>query len=152
MKIFVVDTNIVFSGILNTNSKIGQILIKAPGGAIFYSSSFLRTEINRHRPKLQEITRLSTNELIELESLVTHKITFIDEDLVSEEWLLQAEELLFDIDIDDAPFLALAMQMGCMIWTGDKKLRMGLLQKGYKGVLNTEEVDYLLQEIEKQGE
>ncbi len=86
--------------------------------------------------------------MIELESLVTHKITFIDEDLVAEEWLLQAEELLFDIDIDDAPFLALAMQLGCMIWTGDKKLRTGLLQKGYKGVLNTEEVGYLLQEIQ----
>jgi predicted nucleic acid-binding protein len=51
MKILVVDTNIVFSGMLNTDSKIGQLLIKAPGGAEFYSSDFLRAEIRRHRPK-----------------------------------------------------------------------------------------------------
>jgi predicted nucleic acid-binding protein len=30
MKNLVVDSNIVFSGILNTNSKIGQLLTKAP--------------------------------------------------------------------------------------------------------------------------
>jgi predicted nucleic acid-binding protein len=146
MNIFVVDTNIVFSGILNTNSKIGQILIKGPGGATFFSTTFLRSEISRHRPKLQKITRLDMDDLLELESLVTHKIIFIDESLVAEEWILKAEELLFDIDIDDAPFLALALQMDCKIWTGDKKLREGLLQKGFNAVLNTEELDALLQE------
>lgn len=147
MKILVADTNIVFSGILNTDSKIGQILIKAPGNVEFYSSDFLRTEIYRHRPKLLKINRLSPNELLEIEALDTHKITFIHEDLVAGEWLEQAENLLQDIDPDDAPFLALALQLGCKLWTGDKKLRDGLRQKGFADVLNTEEVYALLQKL-----
>jgi predicted nucleic acid-binding protein len=111
MNIFVVDTNIVFSAILNTNSRIGQILIKSPGGVTFYSTNFLQHEIRRHRPKLEKITRLSQEELIELEALVTRKVTFIDQELVTDEWLLKAESMLVGIDIDDAPFLALALQL-----------------------------------------
>ncbi|MFN0215288.1 MAG: PIN domain-containing protein [Saprospiraceae bacterium] len=71
MKTFVVDSNIVFSGILNTNSKIGQLLIKAPGSAVFYSCDFLQIEIRRHHLKLAKITKVSPDELDELESLAT---------------------------------------------------------------------------------
>lgn len=76
---------------------------------------------------------------------MTHKITFIREELVAGKWLEKAEDLLHDIDPDDTPFLALALQLGCKLWTGDKKLRVGLLQKGFSDVLNTDEVFDLLQ-------
>lgn len=51
MKILVVDTNIVFSGMLNTDSKIGQLLIKAPAAqnfipVIFYARKFDDTGLN----------------------------------------------------------------------------------------------------------
>lgn len=149
MKHLVVDSNIVFSGILNTNSRIGQLLIKAPGAAVFYSCEFLQTEIRRHRSKLEKITKLSTEELDELESLVTQKIRFINETLLDEDILEQAESLAEDIDPDDAPFLALAMQLNAKFWTGDKKLREGLRRKGFFHVLNTEEVHEWLIEVEE---
>ncbi|MBL7796195.1 MAG: hypothetical protein JNJ90_06805 [Saprospiraceae bacterium] len=44
MKKLIIDSNIVFSGILNIDSKIGQILIKSPGDAVFYSCDFLKHE------------------------------------------------------------------------------------------------------------
>ncbi len=149
MKTLVVDSNIVFSGILNTNSKIGQLLIKAPGGAVFYSCDFLQIEIRRHHPKLAKITKLSADELEELESLVTQKIRFINEILLDDDILEQAESMVEDIDPDDAPFLALAMQLNAKLWTGDKKLRDGLIQKGFSDVLNTEEVHEWLKAIEE---
>jgi predicted nucleic acid-binding protein len=95
--------------------------------------------------KLTQTGSLTPDELLELETLVTHKITFIREELVAGEWLEKAEDLLHDIDPDDTPFLALALQLGCKLWTGDKKLRVGLLQKGFSDVLNTDEVFDLLQ-------
>jgi predicted nucleic acid-binding protein len=140
MKNLVVDSNIVFSGILNTDSKIGQLLIKAPGSAVFYSCEFLHREIRHHRPKLEKITKLSATEVDELEMLVTRKIRFINDTLLNEDILAQAEALVEDIDPDDAPFLALAIQLNAKFWTGDKKLREGLLHKGYLDVLNTNEV------------
>jgi len=75
----VVDTNIVFSAILNTNSRIAQILIYQNPKFQFYSCDYLQTEILRHRDKLIKLTRLSADELTELESFITQNITFINE-------------------------------------------------------------------------
>jgi len=146
MKKLVVDSNIAFSGILNTDSKIGQILLKAPGEAAFFSCDFLKSEIREHRPKLLKITKLPPGNLDELESLVLQKVQFISETLLDVDVLDKAEDVLADIDPDDAPFLALAWQLEAKLWSGDKKLRDGLLKKGYTDVLNTQEVHAWLTE------
>jgi len=51
MKI-IVDTNIVFSAILNSNSRIGKILLNSKGHFQFFSCNYLWIEIQRHRNKL----------------------------------------------------------------------------------------------------
>ncbi len=70
MKI-VVDTNIVFSGILNSTGKIGKILIHSKSHFQFYSCSFLRIELLKHRVKLLKLTKLNGESLEELQNLVT---------------------------------------------------------------------------------
>ncbi|KAA0989472.1 hypothetical protein FXO21_04515 [Dyadobacter sp. UC 10] len=47
MKI-VVDTNVVFSGILNSSSRIGHILIDSKKHFEFFSCDFLQFEILKH--------------------------------------------------------------------------------------------------------
>ena len=103
MKI-IVDTNIVFSAILNSSSRIGKVLLNSKGHFQFYTCDFLRTEIQRHRNKLLKLTKLADNDLIELEVLVTHNITFIFERLLPQDLLLQTEKLLKSIDSNDTPF------------------------------------------------
>ena len=44
----IVDANIVFSGILNTKSKIGHILINEKNHFQFIAPDFLRIEIRNH--------------------------------------------------------------------------------------------------------
>ena len=56
MKI-VVDTNIVFSAILNSNGKIGDLLLNSGKYIDFYSSEYLRYEIENHDEKLSKISR-----------------------------------------------------------------------------------------------
>ncbi|TZF85013.1 hypothetical protein FW774_08590 [Pedobacter sp. BS3] len=51
----IVDANIVFSGILNTNSKIGDLLINSKPYFTFIAPGFLRTEIRNHYPRLVKI-------------------------------------------------------------------------------------------------
>ena len=121
MKI-IVDTNIVFGVILNSGSRIGKILLRQKGNFQFYSCNYLRTEILRHRFKLLELTKLTQDELTELERLVTHNITFIDERLLPRELLLKAENLLKAIDPNDTPFVALAQHLDGKLWTGDMQL------------------------------
>ena len=78
----VVDTNIVFSAILNSSSTIGKILLRPHEHLQFYSCNYLRIEIKKHRAKLLKLTKLSEADLTELEEIVTQRITFIDERLI----------------------------------------------------------------------
>jgi predicted nucleic acid-binding protein len=58
MKI-IVDANIIFSGILNANGKIGDLLINSDGFFSFIAPDFLRTEIYGHYDKLVKISGMT---------------------------------------------------------------------------------------------
>ena len=146
----IVDTNIVFSAILNSSSRIGKILLNSKGHFQFYSCDYLRTEINRHRNRLLKLTKLSEDELAELESLVTHNITFIDVRLLPQDLLKQTEILLKSIDPNDTPFVALTKHLEGKLWTGDMQLYNGLKTKRFKDILTTAELSILLDDLERE--
>lgn len=148
MKI-VVDTNIVFSAILNSTGRIGQILITSKSNFQFYSCVFLKTELNRHQDKLLKLTKLSIEELEELQDLITKNITFIHESLLPEKTIIAAEKLLIDVDLNDSVFVALTKNLKAKLWTGDKELIKGLKSKKFKDVFTTGEILEILERIEK---
>jgi len=43
----------------------------------------------------------------------------------------KAYDLCFDVDIKDTPFVSLSIDLAIPLWTGDKKLKDGLKQKGF---------------------
>lgn len=139
MKI-IVDTNIVFSGVLNTESNIGRILIDSKNYFEFYSINFLKTELFKHRRKLLNLTAVSEEELDELINLITNKIYFIDEEIISPNQIQEASELIYNTDSSDIPFLALTMYLKGKLWTGDKVLIKALRKNGFNDLLNTKEV------------
>ena len=135
----VVDTNIVFSAILNSQSWIGQILLHSSKSLKFYSPRFLQIEIQNHIQKIRKLTNLSENEVHELIATLYTKIHFISEEFISSETLLIGEELTKDVDFDDVMFIALALHLNCKLWTGDKVLMNSLKQKGFKKFILTNE-------------
>jgi predicted nucleic acid-binding protein len=50
----VVDTNIAFSAILNTDSRIARIILQSRARLNFYSTDLLLLEIEEHKNKLKE--------------------------------------------------------------------------------------------------
>lgn len=146
MKI-IVDTNIVFSAILNTSSSIGKILIGSENYFEYYSCDFLRLEISKHRKKLQRLTHLSFKEIAELESLVTENITFINEKHIPNKIISETETLLAKIDITDTPFVSLTKHLKGKLWTGDKKLINGLKTKKFINTITTKEISILFDKI-----
>jgi len=147
MKI-IVDTNIVFSALLNSNSRIGRLLLNSRNYFEFYSCKYLQIEIQHHFNKIRSYSHLKEEELIELINLIESKIFFIDEKLLPETVILRAKELVEDIDFDDFAFVAIANYLKAFLWTGDKVLVDGLRGKGYKNVITTSELSRLLEEQE----
>ena len=88
--------------------------------------------------------------IAELEEIVTQRITFIDERLISQKLIESTSEKLQDIDENDTVFVALADLLKAKLWTGDKQLYNGLKGKNYKTILSTAELSLLLADLESQ--
>jgi len=136
----VVDTNIVFSGILNSNGKIGELLLNSKNHFQFFSVDYLKKELQNHQDKILRITGYDEEELVEVKDIIVSKIKFIRDSLIPKEDLLLAEEFLLDIDPDDITFLGLSIHLGATLWTGDKALMGGLKNKGFLDVITTKEL------------
>lgn len=139
MKI-IVDANIVFSGILNTNGKIGDLLINSKKRFDFIAPDFLRTEIKKHYSKLAKISKLTLEQIQESEFQICQDITFISEEQIKiSSWRI-AEKLVAGVDPNDAHYIAYAKHFKCKIWSGDKALIKGLAKKDFTNFISTDEL------------
>ncbi len=118
----VVDTNIVFSAVLNSDSRIARILVGSGSRFTMYSCHFLEAELLKHRSKLRRLTKLSEDDLDEVIAKATRNIRFIHEETIPATRFADAERLLEGNDLKDAPFVALALHLDAQLWTGDKRL------------------------------
>ncbi len=136
----VIDTNIIFSAILNTEGAIADLLL-SDNPFDFYAPSYIWNELSEHENKLLKMLKLKFEEqLHELKFMITQNIRFISEFQISEDTWGKAHSLTADIDFDDIAFIALTFHLDGILWTGDKKLRSGLAHKGFTSVINTQEL------------
>jgi len=136
----IVDANIVFSGILNSDGKIGDLLINSGNTFKFISPYFLRIEIQRHHEKLLKISKLTLEHLLESEYQICKSINFIsDEQISSKNWNI-ANDLVFDVDEKDISYVAFSKQFKSKIWSGDISLIKGLANKGFTNFISTNEL------------
>lgn len=127
----VLDTNIAFSAILNSNNVIAKIIFLSRGRINFYSTRQLLDEINEHKDKLKRISKATDEQINQSIDLIASRIRFIDVRLIPSEILSRAEELTIDVDVDDTEFVALTEHIKGSFWTGDKELKSGLIAKGW---------------------
>lgn len=135
MKI-IIDSNIVFSAILNSQGKIGN------GSKFFkfFTVGLLKQEIEEHKDKILSISGFTNQQFRQSFQSITNRITFVDEILISDKDLNKAIALVADIDENDALFVALTNHLNGKLWTGDKKLTSGLKQKGFPKTISTTEL------------
>jgi predicted nucleic acid-binding protein len=136
----IIDSNIVFSAILNTDSRIGQIIINGAKHYRFYAPDYIRTEIIQHKEKIMQLAKLDDLRFIETYDLIFRNIIVLNHSLIPLSIYRKAEHLCSDIDIDDTTFVALTEFIKGRLWTGDIKLINGLQRKGYKRFIKTDEI------------
>lgn len=139
----------VFSGILNTNGKIGDLLINSKAYFTFIAPEFLRIEIRNHYSRLVEISGLTIEEVQEAEFHLYKDIHFISEEQIKiSSWVI-ADALVADVDPKDTHYIAYSKEFRCKIWSGDKKLIKGLAAKGFTNFITTDGLYKLREERRK---
>lgn len=139
MKI-IVDANIIFSAILNSNGKIGDLLINSKKYLDFIAPDFLRTEIFKHYSRLCKISGMTLEQIREAEFQICKDITFISEEQIKLSLWLAAAKLVEDIDPKDTHYVAYSKHFRCKISGGDKALVRGLAKKGFTSFISTDEL------------
>ncbi|MDP2888402.1 MAG: PIN domain-containing protein [Bacteroidota bacterium] len=148
MKI-IVDANIVFSAILNTNSKIADLLLNSKGIFDFIAPDYLLIETKKYHKKISVISKMTLTDVVKVENKVTKPITFISGIHIPQSKWIKAEKMVIDIDPKDTPYVAFSMFFKSKIWSGDKVLRNGLISKEFMNIITTEELFELREMIRK---
>ena len=117
----IVDSNIIFSAVLNLNSHIGQILINGGDYYDFYSPAYVRTELLKHAGKIKKITGLTDDSFLEVYELILKNITILNHSILPEKHFKLAVQHCQDIDSDDTIFVGFSEYLEAQLWTGDKK-------------------------------
>jgi predicted nucleic acid-binding protein len=136
----IVDANIIFSAILNTDGKIGDVLLNSHNIYEFIAPRFLKDEIRKYHKKILLISEYSNSELLEIEDKVYKPISFISEVHIPLSIRVSSEHLVKDIDPKDVAYVAFAKYFRCKLWSGDKALRNGLVKKGFTNIINTDDL------------
>ena len=136
----IVDANIVFSAILNTNGKIGDLLLNSGNTIEFFAPKYMIVEVTKYHNKIKKITGMSHAEINKTQYKVTKKISFISENQIANQYWIKAEEIVRDVDLKDTPYLAYSFSLGIKIWTGDLELKNGLEKKGFYRTILTNEL------------
>jgi predicted nucleic acid-binding protein len=128
METVVVDFNKIFSAILKP-SQIREILL-TPGTHRFSAPNFVFVELFKHFSKIQRFSVHTPDELIEIIEQLVQALTLYPESEISLDNRIRAYDLCKDIDLKDTPYVALALELNCKLWTGDLQLKNGLRSKG----------------------
>jgi predicted nucleic acid-binding protein len=133
----VVDANIVFGSLLRADGAVGDIFFNSQPPLVLFAPETLREEIADHRDKLLNLSKQPPAVMDALERLTLARITFLNEALISTVSWAKARALMVGLDDDDTVYVALAIQLKTALWTGDKRLRKGLLKNGSDLTLDT---------------
>lgn len=129
MKPVIVDTNIVFSALVNKNSKIANVLLRSEQPLLMPKYGFV--ELFKYKEKICSVSKHSQDEVLELLYELIRHVDFFDENSISVEALQKAWALVKDVDAKDLLFVALTIETDGLLWTGDKQLRTGLAVRGF---------------------
>lgn len=126
----VVDTNILFSALLKNGNRFADSL-QLSEEIDFFIPKYAIVELFKYKDKIVKHSQIPEEKILEALYTLLKSIHFFDEELISVESLREAYGLCKDIDEKDMIFVALAIELNAKLWTGDKKLILGLQQRRF---------------------
>jgi len=140
----VVDSNIIISGLINTNGNEFEILANRGGVLKFFSSKLIIEETANKFKQISFLTRNSESEVQTQFYNIIDTFQLADENKIDNKTLLKADSLISGLDWNDYLFLAITIYCDALLWTGDLKLFRGLRRKGFNRITTTKELKEII--------
>lgn len=137
---FIVDTNIIISALISPKGIIANLIFYKLKKNQLIAPHYLFDEILSKQDKISKIAGYNIEEFHDLLYIILKRIDFVESNLISRANKKQATEFTKDIDLKDTEFVAISLQTGLEIWTGDIKLIKGLQSKGFNKIITTKEL------------
>ena len=119
MRDIVIDTNVLIAGILKDSTTRRLLDSK---NINFYIPEFAFEEIIKHKLELLNKSELSENEFDELLNLIIENINVIPFEEIKP-YIGKAKEIMKNIDLKDAPFIACALYLKSGILSFDEDFK-----------------------------
>ena len=127
----VIDANVLMSMLISGKASYKELT----GYFHFILPEFVFVEIDKYKDVIRTKSKLDEPQFNRFAYAVFSNLTILPALLLAEETKEKAEELTKDIDLKDAPYVALALQLDLMLLTNDKILETGLKKKGFRKVM-----------------
>lgn len=115
----VIDTNIIISSLLR-DGLTRKILLLSPFE--MYTLSYAEKEIGANKEELISKSGLDDESFKYIIQVLFSKINLIPLEAI-EPFKESAVKIMKEIDINDAPFLALCMMLNCPVWSNDNHFK-----------------------------
>lgn len=137
--IIIVDTNILFSALISPNGKISRLMSFPPNPVQYITCHYAFAELFKHQEKIVRLSKKSIDDVVDDLSTLINRLQLYNEALIEQQHWQEADRLTVDVDSFDISYVALTLQIGGWLWTGDKKLTKHLKAMEFDCVLNTDE-------------
>jgi predicted nucleic acid-binding protein len=101
-------------------------------------------ELFKHQPKIIKYAKKPVDEVLTDLSSLVNALQLYNESLIEPQHWQEADRLTVGVDSRDISYVALTLQTGGWLWTGDKKLTTHLRVMGFERVLTTDELYQML--------
>lgn len=125
----VVDTNILFAALRSANRQTRRTLYR--DDVEFFAPKFIIVEIFEHKERIVSKAKIPAEEVYEFLDDIIQRITFVSNEFISLANYTEAHRLCRDVDENDTPFVALALEMSASLWSKDEVLKNHFAELGF---------------------
>ena len=140
----VVDTNILFSALISPSGNIAKLLTSPSLPIKRVTCHYTMVELFKHQAKIIKNSKKSFDQIVDDYYTLLSGLELHNEALIAKNHWQEAERLTTGVDAFDIAYVALTLQTGGVLWTGDRKLTTHLHTMGFTQTVSTSDlVSYL---------
>lgn len=144
----VVDANVIISGIINPYGTISELILLESPNIDFVTPEYAIEEIASHKIRICKSAGITISQFEEVLNNFLSCILSFTVDSVQASHVQHATDLTSSIDTKDTWYVASAIALDALLWTGDLKLYRGLRRKGFNNIVTTKEVNQIIKGLQ----